>query len=197
MAEVITLTQRCLQLIGRANSVTAGSSLEHIMLIAAGDEHATLPLKVPSAASEPARGIQRTLDQFRERLEAWHSRLAPHMRIAMQRHLTRMLDDEDELEGVLPSLRSFDDLLAFLSTVPWSKAPALGLTRAGKFQVAWHVGQGNGKANLVVVFLGDSMARWYRVDNRAADRVRHATGIDPVADLWSSAGNACKEWMIA
>jgi hypothetical protein len=121
------------------------------------------------------------------RLSEWQSRLAPHLVRAMAAHLNRMFaepdQDEDEDETITPVRSSLDDLLRFLSERPWVKAPALGLTRDGKFQAAWNYGDRPNNANLTLVFLGQSNVRWYRLDARKRTLVRHGTGVDPLDEL--------------
>lgn len=137
------------------------------------------------AASARALATKSAHQRFDEKLSEWQPRLAPHFVTAMRSHITRLLSDgELEEDGISPSLSSFDDLLLFLSAMPWVKTPAVGITRRGEFQVSWQVK--GAPANVVLVFLGDRNVRWYRVDERVRAHIRHATGVDPLGsfEMW-------------
>lgn len=100
-------------------------------------------------------------DRFARALKNWKGLLAPNHFDAMVLHLDRLLGDQVELddEGIVPSLGSIEDLLSFLSSRPWARPPAVGLTRTGQFAVSWS--RPTPTRDLSITFLGNGSVKWY------------------------------------
>ena len=102
-----------------------------------------------------------TLERFVRALGEWKGLLAPDHFDAMVQHVDRLLSDQDELDedNIVPSPSSFDDLLGFLSSRPWDKAPAAGLNRRGQFSVSWTKSRPH--TDVTLTFLGEGSVKWY------------------------------------
>ena len=152
---------------------------------------------VPQTGTSPE---PRTLLRFRLILDQWKGLLVPRHYDAMRAHIERLLGDEDELkeEGITPSIGSFDDLLMFLASRPWTKPPAIGLDKRGCFALSWAPAR-QVKADLTLTFLGNGSVRWYIYDAR--DRARpalSATGVsrrDEMPGILAAFG--CDAWAAA
>lgn len=111
----------------------------------------------PLKAAPPAT----TIERFARALSEWKGLLAPDHFDALVQHIERLLSDQEELDedGITPSSSSFDDLLSFLSSRPWDKAPAVGLNRKGQFLVSWT--RSHPYTDVTLAFLGEGSIKWY------------------------------------
>jgi hypothetical protein len=136
-----------------------------------------------------------TVKRFSEALGEWRGLLAPDHFDAMTRQIDRLLSDQEELDEdkIVPSLSSFDDLLAFLSARPWDRAPAVGLNKRGHFSVSW--GKPHPHTDVTLTFLGEGSVKWY-VFGLGRRRTGSAAGTSDRADLTTVLSPlGCDEWM--
>lgn len=136
-----------------------------------------------------------TVERFSRALAEWRGLLAPDHFDAMVRHIDRLLSDEEELEedNVVPSLSSFDDMLAFLSGRPWVRTPAAGLNRRGQFSISW--GKAHPQVDVTLTFLGEGSVKWY-LYGLGKRRIGSAVGTSDRADLPTMLSRlGCDEWM--
>jgi hypothetical protein len=136
-----------------------------------------------------------TIERFVRALGEWKGLLAPDHFDSMARHVRRLLSDQEELDEdkTVPSPSSFDDMLAFLSSRPWDKAPAVGLNRKGKFSVSWT--RSHPHTDVTLTFLGEGSVKWY-VYGLGRKSTGSATGTSDRLDLPGTlSGLRCDNWM--
>jgi hypothetical protein len=140
--------------------------------------------RVQQRATQPPPSST-ALKRFEEKLGAWRDKLTPAHFVALEAHLAHFLGDEEELreEGIKPSLASFDDLLQFLATHPWAKAPAAALDKQGNWALAWSPNRG-AKANLIMTFMGENRVKLYHYDATGPEgRPLHGVSVVDLADV--------------
>jgi hypothetical protein len=120
-----------------------------------------------SATIEIARTALATCSEL---LQSRRGLLRPHEVSALERQLTSLLSDHDEIaeSGLTVSTASLDGLIAFLSAHRPNMHPRLSLTRSGLFAASWSP---HGRAKLTLTFTHDA-AEWVGVDLAALPPVR-------------------------
>ncbi len=108
-----------------------------------------------------------TLARFRKILETWRGRLFTGTLDRLDRQLSHLLEDEEDLAELsrTPDPRTFEALLSYLAARPWIKAPSLTLTRDGIFVANWRPAR-EAKARLSLDFLDERRVRWSAADAR-------------------------------
>ena len=147
-----------------------------------------------AAADGPSPTI---LERLSQALAEWKGLLAPDHFDAMKFHVDRLVSDQGELDEdeITPSPSSFDDLLAFLASRPWSRAPAVGLSRNGQFSASWGRSQ-PAKSDVTLTFRGDGSVKWY-VFGLGKRHMGSAAGTSERLDLPRIlVGLKCDDWMI-
>ncbi len=117
----------------------------------------------------------RTIDRFCTMLDAFSRYLDNRYYLALQRQLTALLNDEEELSdaGVRPSMASFAGLLQFLQRNEGLKHPGLSLDSQGYFVASW---QPRGRAKLSITFTGLTNAKWIASD-RSGPEPKRGSGL--------------------
>jgi hypothetical protein len=125
-----------------------------------------------------------TLARFRRILETWRGRLFTGTRDRLDRQLSYLLEDEEDLAELsrTPDPKTFEALLSYLAARQWIKAPSLTLTREGIFVANWRPASVE-KARLSIDFLDETRVRWSAVDARKPKAPTMAGGLCSVSDL--------------
>jgi hypothetical protein len=182
-------------ILGEPSSITFGRAVQHAVT---GDRSSYREAATPTmehSGSPRAEPPGSMLERFVRALGGWKGLLAPDHFGAMAQHVERLLSDQEELDedGVSPSLSSFDDLLSFLSSRPWDKAPAVGLNRRGQFSVSWT--RARPHTDVTLTFLGESRVKWY-VFGLGKKRNGSAAGTSDRADVIGILTQlGCDNWM--
>jgi hypothetical protein len=116
-----------------------------------------------------------TLEMCRELLHARRGLLRAHEVLALERQLSALLSDEDEIvaNGLKVSSASLDGLIAFLAAHRPHTHPRLSLTRGGLFAASWAP---RDRVKLTLTFNREA-ADWVGVDLGAAPPVRDSGAV--------------------
>jgi hypothetical protein len=125
-----------------------------------------------------------TLARLRKILETWRGRLFTGTLDRLDRQLSYLLEDEEDLAELsrTPDPKIFEALLSYLAARPWIKAPSLTLTRDGIFVANWRP-TSNEKARLSIDFLDDNRVHWSAVDARNPKMPTMTGGLCSFSDL--------------
>jgi hypothetical protein len=169
-----------------------GLTVGLVMLCAVAASGTGTPLDL--RPSDPAESDSNTLSRFQSVLETWKGRLFTGTWDRLNRQLSYLLEDEEDLaESGPPDTRSFEALLSYLAARPWVRAPSVTLTKTGVFVASWRPASG-AKARLSVDFMDEKRVRWSAADAREGKTPAVTGGTCSVSELDEHLGKY-QSWM--
>jgi len=144
---------------GRFGATLGRAAFERVAL--SGACSAMIAADAGQSTSSKTEQPPTQIERFERALGEWKGLLAPDHFEAIAWHIQRMLSDQEELDedNVAPSLSSFDDMLAFLSSRPWDRPPAVGMSKNGQFSASW--AGPSPHRDVTLTFLGEGLIKWY------------------------------------